>query len=64
MSFARCCFEYALDTRQDFWFSTKDTISKDYDQTFKADFRSKVYRRGVPRSPLRQAGLALPLHPH
>ena len=37
-SFARSCFEYALDTRQDLWFSTKDTISKTYDGYFKAIF--------------------------
>ena len=34
-SFARACFEYGLSTRQDVWFSAKDTISKQYDQTFK-----------------------------
>ncbi len=34
-SFARCCFNYALDTKQDLWFATKDTISKKYDHTFK-----------------------------
>lgn len=38
-SFARSCFEYALDTKQDVWFSCKDTISKDYDQTFKLLFQ-------------------------
>lgn len=37
-SFARACFTYALDTKQDLWFSTKDTISKKYDQTFKLIF--------------------------
>ena len=37
-SFAQSCFEYALATRQDLWFSTKDTISKRYDQTFKIIF--------------------------
>ena len=41
-SFARCCFNYALDTKQDLWFGGKDTISKDYDQTFKLLFQ-KVY---------------------
>ena len=35
LSFARCCFTYALSVGQDVWFSSKDTISKDYDQTFK-----------------------------
>ena len=42
LSFARCCFAYALDVRQDVWFSSKDTISKDYDQTFKLLFQ-KVF---------------------
>ena len=37
-SFAHSCFNYALDTKQDLWFSTKDTISKQYDQTFKLIF--------------------------
>ena len=43
-SFARSCFQYALDTRQDLWFSTKDTISKQYDHTFK-DIFADVYER-------------------
>ncbi len=38
-SFARSCFNYALDTKQDLWFSTKDTISKKYDHTFKDVFQ-------------------------
>ena len=38
-SFARSCFNYALDTKQDLWFATKDTISKKYDHTFKDIFR-------------------------
>jgi len=37
-SFARSCFNYALDTKQDLWFSTKDTISKLYDHEFKDIF--------------------------
>ncbi len=37
-SFAHSCFKYALATKQDLWFSTKDTISKQYDQTFKLIF--------------------------
>ena len=37
-SFARSCFNYALDTKQDLWFATKDTISKKYDHTFKDIF--------------------------
>ena len=39
-SFARSCFQYALDTRQDLWFSTKDTIAKKYDGTFKEIFQT------------------------
>ena len=38
-SFARSCFQYAIDTRQDLWFATKDTISKKYDHTFKDIFQ-------------------------
>ena len=41
-SFARACFSYAADTRQDLWFSTKDTISKKYDHTFK-DIFQEIY---------------------
>ena len=37
-SFAHSCFKYALSVKQDLWFSTKDTISKQYDQTFKLIF--------------------------
>ncbi len=54
-SFARSCFQYALDTRQDLWFSTKDTISKQYDHTFKdifahlyeAEYRARFEERGI-----------------
>ena len=38
-SFARSCFNYALDTKQSLWFATKDTISKKYDHTFKDIFQ-------------------------
>lgn len=38
-SFARACFNYALDTKQDLWFGAKDTISKKYDHTFKDIFQ-------------------------
>ncbi len=38
-SFARACFNYALDLKQDIWFATKDTISKKYDHTFKDIFQ-------------------------
>lgn len=41
-SFARACFNYALDVKQDLWFATKDTISKKYDHTFK-DIFQEVY---------------------
>lgn len=41
-SFARACFNYALDKKQDLWFSSKDTVSKVYDHTFK-DIFHKVY---------------------
>ena len=43
-SFAHSCFQYALNTKQDLWFSTKDTISKQYDQTFKLIFE-EIYNR-------------------
>ena len=41
-SFARSCFNYALDTNQDLWFATKDTISKKYDHRFK-DIFQEIY---------------------
>lgn len=41
-SFARACFGYAVDTKQDLWFSTKDTISKQYDHNFK-DIFADIY---------------------
>lgn len=41
-SFARACFGYALDTKQDLWFATKDTISKKYDHNFK-DIFQEIY---------------------
>jgi len=54
-SFAHTCFRYALDTKQDLWFSTKDTISKQYDQTFKlifeeifeAEYKEKFEEAGI-----------------
>ena len=42
LSFAKSCFNYALDTKQDLWFATKDTISKVYDHRFK-DIFQEVY---------------------
>ncbi|MBM6938155.1 NADP-dependent isocitrate dehydrogenase [Pseudoflavonifractor phocaeensis] len=54
-SFARACFQYAVDTRQDLWFATKDTISKKYDHTFKdvfqevfdAEYKAKFDELGI-----------------
>lgn len=54
-SFAHCCFEYALETKQDLWFATKDTISKIYDQSFKnifqnifnAEYKDKFDKAGI-----------------
>ena len=54
-SFARACFNYALDTKQDLWFATKDTISKKYDHNFKdifqeifdAEYKSKFEAAGI-----------------
>ncbi|MCM1154655.1 MAG: NADP-dependent isocitrate dehydrogenase [Roseburia sp.] len=43
-SFARACFNYALDTKQDLWFATKDTISKKYDHNFKDIFQD-IYEK-------------------
>ncbi|MCH5251787.1 MAG: NADP-dependent isocitrate dehydrogenase [Lachnospiraceae bacterium] len=43
-SFAKACFSYALDTKQDLWFATKDTISKKYDHNFK-DIFEEVYEK-------------------
>jgi isocitrate dehydrogenase len=43
-SFAHSCFQYAISTKQDLWFSTKDTISKKYDQTFKLIFED-IYNK-------------------
>ena len=42
--FARSCFNYALDTKQDLWFATKDTISKKYDHRFK-DIFAEIYEK-------------------
>ena len=54
-AFARACFTYALDIKQDLWFATKDTISKTYDHRFKdifaeiyeAEFKSKFEAAGI-----------------
>ena len=55
-SFARSCFQYAVDTRQDLWFSTKDTISKQYDHTFK-DIFSAIYEQEY-KSRFEELGIA------
>ncbi len=54
-SFAHSCFQFALDTKQDLWFSTKDTISKQYDHTFK-DIFAEVYEARY-REKFEQAGI-------
>ena len=54
-SFAKACFNYAIDTKQDLWFATKDTISKKYDHTFKdlfqeiydAEYKAKFEELGI-----------------
>ncbi len=54
-SFAHSCFKYALDTKQDLWFATKDTISKKYDHSFKdifqeifdAEYKEKFEEAGI-----------------
>ena len=54
-SFARACFNFAIDTKQDLWFATKDTISKKYDHTFKdifqdiydAEYKEKFEELGI-----------------
>lgn len=54
-SFAHSCFQFALDTKQDLWFATKDTISKQYDHTFKdifqeiydAEYDKKFHKAGI-----------------
>ena len=55
-SFARACFQYALDTRQELWFSAKDTIAKQYDGAFKAIFQ-EVYE-GEYKERFEQAGIS------
>ena len=54
-SFARSCFQYALDTKQDLWFATKDTISKQYDHTFK-DLFAEIFE-GEYRDKFDQVGI-------
>ncbi len=54
-SFARACFTYALDTKQDLWFATKDTISKVYDHNFK-DIFQEIYDKEF-KDKFEEAGL-------
>lgn len=54
-SFARSCFNYALDTKQDLWFATKDTISKTYDHRFK-DIFAEIFV-GEYKSKFQEAGI-------
>jgi len=54
-SFARACFNFALDTKQDLWFATKDTISKKYDHRFK-DIFQEIYDKDYARK-FAQAGI-------
>ena len=54
-SFAKACFNYALDTKQDLWFATKDTISKKYDHTFK-DIFNEIYEAEY-KEKFEQAGI-------
>lgn len=54
-SFARSCFQFALDTKQDLWFSTKDTISKKYDHTFK-DIFAEIFEKEY-KAKFEQAGI-------
>lgn len=54
-SFAKSCFNYALDTKQDLWFATKDTISKKYDHTFK-DIFQEIYEKEYEKK-FREAGI-------
>lgn len=54
-NFARACFEYALELKQDLWFSTKDTISKKYDHRFK-DIFNEIYNTAY-KDKFEQAGI-------
>ena len=55
-SFARSCFNYALDIKQDIWFATKDTISKKYDHRFK-DIFNEVFESEY-KEKFEQAGIS------
>lgn len=55
ISFAKSCFNYALDTKQDLWFSSKDTISKKYDHRFK-DIFAEIYENEY-KEKFKEAGI-------
>ncbi len=55
-SFAHACFKFALSTKQDLWFSTKDTISKTYDHTFK-DIFAEIYESDY-KAAFEEAGIS------
>ena len=55
-SFAESCFKYALDSKKDLWFSTKDTISKTYDHTFK-DVFAELYETKYKKA-FQEAGIS------
>ena len=55
-SFARACFQFALDQKKELWFSTKDTISKTYDHTFK-DIFAEIYENEF-RTKFEEAGIS------
>ena len=57
------CFEFALDTKQDLWFATKDTISKKYDHRFK-DIFQEIYDDRVQARASRRPGIDVLLHAH
>ena len=56
-NFARSCFNFALETKQDLWFATKDTISKKYDHTFK-DIFQEIYDKDYADK-FKEAGICL-----
>ena len=58
-SFARSCFNYALDTKQDLWFATKDTISKKYDHTFKDIFQESTMQNMMRSLKQRESNISI-----
>lgn len=59
-NFARSCFNFALETKQDLWFATKDTISKKYDHTFKDIFQD-IYDKDYADK-FKEAGIEYFIH--